>query len=416
MANIQNLPDLRPSLLLDFANSAGVDPRISCSRPFAATRWNAACVLESVPAGVPRIDYDPVTGKCLGLLVEEARTNMVASNATTGAIVGVLGSGGALPAGWSAPTANGLNAEVMAIGVESGIPYVDVKFSGTATTNYQGFVFGNVSGYLTSTTYTASVYTKLLDGSLPSGGSVQFKIRYNHSTGSTDINGSPAYSSFVTERLSSNRLSVSGATSSTSTGAGQLLMVFNYSSGTAINFTMRFGLPQLEAGSGATSPIFTTGTASTRAADAISISISQPDQNYSAAVTYRTGKKLAGMRSLSLRNSIDGKSTEFFAAGSTGTNRNGIVISGSGGNPALVVAPVADTIYKSAVSIYGLRYSFASEKSLLASNQAHTVTPPNSLWFGATGQGSGLHLCGHVMQVAIYIAALSDSQLQRLTA
>lgn len=77
MSNLLNLPDLRPSLLLDFANSRQVDPRITFSRASTATRWNASGVLETVPAGVPRIDYDPATGKCLGLLVEGARTNLV---------------------------------------------------------------------------------------------------------------------------------------------------------------------------------------------------------------------------------------------------------------------------------------------------------------------------------------------------
>ncbi|WP_050874348.1 phage head spike fiber domain-containing protein [Comamonas testosteroni] len=92
MANILNLPDLRPSLLLDFANSRQVDPRVTFTRASAATRWNAAGVLETVPAGVPRIDYDPATGKCLGLLVEGARTNLRTNSrqptASTGTVLG----------------------------------------------------------------------------------------------------------------------------------------------------------------------------------------------------------------------------------------------------------------------------------------------------------------------------------------
>ncbi|WP_216361023.1 hypothetical protein, partial [Comamonas thiooxydans] len=59
MATIVNLPDLRPSLLLDFANSRQVDPRVTFARASAATRWNAVGALETVPAGVPRIDHDP---------------------------------------------------------------------------------------------------------------------------------------------------------------------------------------------------------------------------------------------------------------------------------------------------------------------------------------------------------------------
>lgn len=77
MTAITNLPDLRPSLLLDFANSGGVDPRIKFSRASTATYFGSDGVLRTAPAGVPRIDYDPVTGECRGLLVEEQRTNLL---------------------------------------------------------------------------------------------------------------------------------------------------------------------------------------------------------------------------------------------------------------------------------------------------------------------------------------------------
>ena len=82
MTAIANLPDLRPSLLLDFANSGRVDPRIQCTRASAATCYGPDGKLRTVAANVPRIDYDPVTGKCLGLLVEEARTNLLLNSAS----------------------------------------------------------------------------------------------------------------------------------------------------------------------------------------------------------------------------------------------------------------------------------------------------------------------------------------------
>lgn len=92
MANILNLPDLRPSLLLDFVNSRQVDPRITFSRASTAARWSAAGLLETASAGVPRIDYDSATGKCLGLLVEGARTNLRPNSRrpslSTGTVVG----------------------------------------------------------------------------------------------------------------------------------------------------------------------------------------------------------------------------------------------------------------------------------------------------------------------------------------
>ena len=77
MSNLPNLPNLRPSLLLDFANSKTVDPRITFVRASTATYYDAQGVLRTAASGVPRIDHNPVTGECSGLLIEEARTNLL---------------------------------------------------------------------------------------------------------------------------------------------------------------------------------------------------------------------------------------------------------------------------------------------------------------------------------------------------
>ena len=62
-----NLPTVRPTLLLDFANSKSVDPRITFTRASTATRCNDKGLIETVVSGAPRIDYDPVTLACKGL-------------------------------------------------------------------------------------------------------------------------------------------------------------------------------------------------------------------------------------------------------------------------------------------------------------------------------------------------------------
>jgi len=49
---------------------------LTCTRANAtATRTNASGQIVTVAANTPRIDYDPATGRCLGLLVEESRVN-----------------------------------------------------------------------------------------------------------------------------------------------------------------------------------------------------------------------------------------------------------------------------------------------------------------------------------------------------
>jgi hypothetical protein len=66
-----------PKLALDFT-TATLDPRITFTRSAnTATRVNSSGYIESVNADIPRFDYDPVTLVCKGLLIEEARTNLV---------------------------------------------------------------------------------------------------------------------------------------------------------------------------------------------------------------------------------------------------------------------------------------------------------------------------------------------------
>lgn len=95
-----------PSLLLDFVNQQYVAGRIedrpaayrfsdliTFTRASGGGRFNAQGQYEWLAADQPRIDYDPVTGECLGLLIEEQRTqlNTVSASPTAAQTVTVSG-------------------------------------------------------------------------------------------------------------------------------------------------------------------------------------------------------------------------------------------------------------------------------------------------------------------------------------
>ena len=65
---------LNPTLSLDFLTPV-LDGRITASGGANGTRVNSSGLI--VAATTPRFDYDPVTLACKGLLVEEARTNLL---------------------------------------------------------------------------------------------------------------------------------------------------------------------------------------------------------------------------------------------------------------------------------------------------------------------------------------------------
>jgi hypothetical protein len=69
------MPTMKPTLLLDFANSRQLGPLVTFSRASTATRFNKLGLLETAPSGAPRFDYAPVTLACRKVL-EESRTNL----------------------------------------------------------------------------------------------------------------------------------------------------------------------------------------------------------------------------------------------------------------------------------------------------------------------------------------------------
>lgn len=70
-----------PTLRLDFVNSNVLDPRVTFARASSATYFNSAGVLTTALANIPRFDYNPATGICNGLLVEESSTNLILQSA-----------------------------------------------------------------------------------------------------------------------------------------------------------------------------------------------------------------------------------------------------------------------------------------------------------------------------------------------
>ena len=73
---------LRPTLSLDFTNGGVTDSRVTYSGGANGTRVNSAGLI--VAATTPRFDYNPVTLAPLGLLVEEARTNLLLNSLLNG--------------------------------------------------------------------------------------------------------------------------------------------------------------------------------------------------------------------------------------------------------------------------------------------------------------------------------------------
>ena len=256
-----------PKLALDFT-TASLDPRITFTRALnTATCVNSSGSIAIVNADLPRFDYNPTTLVCKGLLIEETRTNSIRNNTMQGAIVGAPGT---MPTNWtrSASPTNGISFEIVATGTDSGISYIDVKFTGTCTSNTGFSINTETNSGIAATasqTWTSSAYVKLQSGSLGNSG-YQFVLNEYSSVPAFLRNSFssvvyPTTSSLITQRSSQT------ITTGASTAYVQQALYFIFLNGSTYDYTARIGLPQMEAGAFATSVIQTSSGSVTRNAD-----------------------------------------------------------------------------------------------------------------------------------------------------
>lgn len=212
-----------------------------------------------------------------GILIEESRTNLITNNSNTGAVVG---SPGTLPTGWSDWAVGQSGANTLAVvgkGTESGIDYVDLQWSGTATGSYPnnaaGVIFTPFVAATPGQAVAASCFVRLVGGDWTNINGIKFLSDEFNSGGSyltTDAN--PWNANLAAGNLGSGR--AFGRWTTQNASCAKITLYFNafFNGAGAFNYTLRFGWPQLEVGNVySTSPIRTSSVAVTRSADVITI-------------------------------------------------------------------------------------------------------------------------------------------------
>jgi hypothetical protein len=138
-----DVPVVLPTLNLDFANSQSLDKRITFSRGSIGTRVNRNGLIETIPANQPRFDFDPISGECRGLLIEESRVNYFWGTQT--------GTGGSVSDG-TATGADGVTAKKFVPTLGSAVfPSISNYTAYTFTAVSGGTVDVSFSGYFVAT-------------------------------------------------------------------------------------------------------------------------------------------------------------------------------------------------------------------------------------------------------------------------
>jgi hypothetical protein len=361
----------------------------------------------------PRFDHNPTTGESLGLLVEEQRTNSIRNNTMVGAVAGTPGT---VPTNWAIGGAAGLTSTVVGVGTLNGISYIDLQLVGTSSGTFTTILFEPATQVAATNAqaWAISSYVSIVAGSV-AGSSVSLTLNQINSGGSllAQLVGADIASSL---NSSLARFSFASTTNQATIAFVRPLVSLNYSSGVAIDITLRIGLPQLEQGAFATSMIPTSTVAVTRSADVASISGS----NFSAWYRQDEGTVFADTTSV-------GSNVGFTFVVSDGTDSNRIGQFKDGSNVAnrLVLAGVQNNAGSIGYSSPQLRV-----RSLVSAQAGNTIMCVNGTLGTASTQsplptvdritiGSGAlvsnFLGGTIRRLTYWPTRLPNSTLQAVT-
>ena len=142
-------PNTRPSVVVDFANSAFYDRRFIFSRASPATYIDKYGIMKIAGVNTPRFAHDPVTKECLGMLFEEPKTNYIPHRTLSAFTDGY----------WKKPI--NVQTEVGIMGDQNAISFLidQINCSGGPNTSLCGYVYGTASVPV-GMAMTASIYLK----------------------------------------------------------------------------------------------------------------------------------------------------------------------------------------------------------------------------------------------------------------
>ena len=393
---------------------------ITFTRASSATYFDAAGVLQTATTDVPRFDYDPSTLAALGFLIEESRTNSIRNNTMQGAATGTPGT---LPTNWTgSATVDGLSREVVGTGTENGISYIDVRFSGTsgAAGNSTLLTFEGQTQVVAANgqTWTTSVYLKLAAGALTNVALFAVGIRYNNSGGTSVTTQNATLTPTASLTRYTNTLLATDATTAFVNGS----LVANFTDSSAVDFTVRIGLPQLEQGAFATSVIPTTTTAVTRADDVASVNTLAPWFNAVEGTLYVQAQDMsdaahasAQPRAASLNDGTTSNRIDISRLPASAQARAAVFSGGASQFNSLNTAWPLSTQAKIALAYKAADFAACLGGGTVASVASGTVPTVSALTIGNVTTGGSSSWVGWIQRITYYPRRLSNAELQSIT-
>lgn len=392
------------TLFLNFAYSKALDSRITFTRADSttcATYFDSTGVLRTAAANIPRFDHDPATLVCKGLLIEEARTNLVLQSTWTGGTSGTLGSGAVAPTSWS-------------------------FIVGTGTVTYTATDIGN------SIRFVAATQRPMIGQNFAatSGNSYIVSCRVVQNSGSSPINTLVAIvngtATFTAASYLINNVSalssavpiagdvISALCSCTGTGNGQARIGAGAAVGN-VTADVTLTYPQVEVGAFFTSYIPTTTTTVTRAADVASMT----GTNFSSWFNATEGTFAAVCDQYSptgtrpIFRCDDTTANELFSVRGNVADPEFLIVDGGVTQAQIDVGTIsANTQYKIAAAYNLNDIAACKDGGTVGTDSSATMPTVTQVRLGSDGTN---YLSGHISRIVYYPKRLSNATLQTLT-
>lgn len=412
-----SLPTVKPTLNLNFAKTKSLDPRITFTRASTASYIDQYGVIKYAAINEPRFDYDPLTGECKGLLIEEQRTNLVPYSEDLRHVN---------EDGFWWTSTSGINVVANATTAPDGNMSADnliATNSSTAHNRYYAF------GWSYSTTYTASVYVK------SAGHRYAFVKLGNALFGDTDI---LTVIDFETQTVITNstvghgiaklnngwfRIWVTATT--ISSGSGSATISIGLSSSNGGNFTgnnvdgvYAWGA-QLEVGAYPTSYIPTLTTTVTREYDLCTVPVGGwYNQSEGTVVSKQYMQKLYSTTGAAINwtwglQTLNTSSISFYEWRWGGTIDTNINLYYSAGAGSLGVSKTFPAEVKSATAfkLNDVAYTVNGESPKTGTS----FIPNNNIGYLTLGRNLNSTRPRHIQQITYYPVRLPNAILQELT-
>ena len=411
-----------PDVVADFAGDRYWDRRFGqqpLAQMFNIVRASEACADDTsgrfglFPPGV-------IARTSRGLHAWESSTNSLRNNTMQGASVG----GDLLPANWGYDTASGVGRNIVGLGTENGMDYIDVQFVSPGAASAAAMLLSMDAATqiaaASGQTWTFSVWLKLVAGDFTNLATFQGHIQ-EVDGGGLELFNNAATVSGVNSGTYVRHVQTATLGQATTAFARPQLVFVPSGAGVGIDVTIRIAWPQLEQKAYVTPPIRTTTAAVTRGADVVTMAdVPAFGSSWSMFSAARTRLPITAATSqvvLQVSDSAANNRTPQFRNNGNGQARHATVVGGATLFNLTGAIWNQDTFGKHASACSDSDTAFAFNGAA-AVGSAVTYTPflPNTVSVGCRGAGTQ-QLDGEVTDLALWSRArIPNAALQAITA